>query len=261
MRKLIIATIFVLSFGVSSYSQVTLERTSLMQLVPIRFSSNGIKLRLDSANTIKLYNTDYTLWKTITIPPISGYPVAITNGLISDNLFDTDNDLEIYVTYRRATSMSYRRKILNEDLTELIDLDTSDIYLEPFIYNLDGVHKLFITYGSNRTRIYSLVGSLPCGSCGGVGVPKYNSEFSGEISSPMPNPNNGSATINYSLPNGYNSGVITLFDLSGTIMKMYQVDRNSTELQINTTDLPSGLYYYNLTSNGVELATKKMVKL
>lgn len=266
MRKIVIAIVVSMLFAFNSMAQVTLEHTNSMRLRPIRFSTHGIKLRLDSNNTIKLYNTDYTLWKRITIPPLAGYPLINPSGLVSDNLFDLDNDLEIFVSYQNSTSsINVRRMVLNEDGSILKDFDSSfSAGSTEDIYNIDGVHKLFLGGSStmaNQTRIYSLVGSLPCGSCGGLGVPKYNNEISGEISSPIPNPNNGSAIINFSLPNGYNSGVITLFDLSGAIIKTYNVDRNSSELQITTSELASGLYYFNLTSNGIEIATKKMVKL
>ena len=75
-----------------------------------------------------------------------------------------------------------------------------------------------------------------------------------------PNPANGSTTFNYTLLN--NSDVaFNVYDITGKVVYTENLANQSVgahRLDINTTELADGIYFYNLTANGQKV-TRKMV--
>jgi len=128
------------------------------------------------------------------LPSISGYkPNNVM--FISDNLFNSDNNVEALLILSTTTGARpyYRSVLIDEFGAILYDFDSSFFYN---IYTVDGRTKLMASSGfgnpiSYHSKVYALPGFMPCGGCGGVGVPKYSGEGNAEISSPMPNPNSG----------------------------------------------------------------------
>jgi uncharacterized repeat protein (TIGR03803 family) len=74
-----------------------------------------------------------------------------------------------------------------------------------------------------------------------------------------PNPNNGSAKIDYTLPPGVNEGEIVFYNLQGMEVKRFKVDRTFNTLLISTKDIAAGTYYYQLQTSGESSGGKKMV--
>src|ERR1700761_6904216 len=58
----------------------------------------GVKFYSYTTNNLILYNDDYSVFKNISIPQISGWDLAAVE-YISDNLFDLDNEIEYYASY------------------------------------------------------------------------------------------------------------------------------------------------------------------
>ncbi len=81
------------------------------------------------------------------------------------------------------------------------------------------------------------------------------------LSQNIPNPVNGSAQINYSLPEGTTSAVISFYSMNGSMVKNVPLDisQRSGSITISSVDFASGLHIYKLTANGVVLDTKKMI--
>ncbi|HXB41101.1 MAG TPA: T9SS type A sorting domain-containing protein [Bacteroidia bacterium] len=79
------------------------------------------------------------------------------------------------------------------------------------------------------------------------------------FSNPHPNPANDATTIEYKISDGVNQGEIIFYDLQGTEIKRFKVDKTFSSLLISTTDIPAGTYYYQLQTSGNTSAGKKMV--
>lgn len=102
-------------------------------------------------------------------------------------------------------------------------------------------------------EIYSLCGTLPTG----MSITKpddYN-----DLSSPYPNPTMSYTRIDYTLPEDVISGEMVFYDIRGSEIKRFKVDHGFTNLQLNTSDLKAGTYYYNLQISGKASEGKKLV--
>jgi hypothetical protein len=108
-------------------AQITLDNTysstTTMWLVKLQLS--GYKYVKRNGNTIDLYNTNHSLFKTMTIPPVFG--VAQGVHYISETLFDTDNLVEYaLLTYSSSVNTS-RTYIFKENGTQLFMRDSAVI--------------------------------------------------------------------------------------------------------------------------------------
>src|SRR5580658_4104940 len=131
MRNLFIAAMLCMLFANRSGAQITLEHTfypaNYAGAQVVLFSSNGEKIMINDTgvNQIKLYNTDYSLWKTINLSNYAGYKLEYVSA-ISDNLFNSDNLVELVAIYENPSAGSYptyyRAEVINESGTVLQDL-------------------------------------------------------------------------------------------------------------------------------------------
>lgn len=246
-------------------AQITLEHTftPIASVSPVLFTSNGTKyvVKDTGVNAIKLYNTDYTLWKTIPLSIPSGYKYFSVSS-VSDKLFNDDNSVELVLIYYNTTATSeFQARVINETGSVIYDLGNG--YYSSVIY-IDGVHKLLVNdIYANKVNILRLPGSLPCGHCGagGVGVPKVGNTGGGSVAAAsVPNPGSDEVSISYSLPLGVNSGVLVLSGVDGKVIYSYPVSNRDSELKVNISTLPSGMYLYTLHAEGMMPATGKIVK-
>jgi len=86
------------------------------------------------------------------------------------------------------------------------------------------------------------------------------SEMENEIGiSLFPNPMISEATIKVDLPPGVNNGVIVFYNLQGNEIKRFTIDRTFSKLLISTTDIASGIYYYQLQTTSQNCVCKKLI--
>ncbi|MDR6547710.1 putative transglutaminase-like cysteine proteinase [Chryseobacterium rhizosphaerae] len=75
-----------------------------------------------------------------------------------------------------------------------------------------------------------------------------------------PNPFNTSTTIEYFLVDSTKTAEINVFNQQGIPVKKYTLDKKGKEsIRLESSMLPSGIYYYNLIVDGQQLDTKKMI--
>lgn len=80
------------------------------------------------------------------------------------------------------------------------------------------------------------------------------------LSQNQPNPFNGETNINFFVPHSSESARIQIFDQNGRLWKSISIgDRGHGKLNVQTSDIPSGTFVYNLEVNGKIVATKKMI--
>lgn len=81
------------------------------------------------------------------------------------------------------------------------------------------------------------------------------------LSQNVPNPVNGNARIDYTLPEGTTSAAITFYSINGTQVKNIPLDVHGRKgsITVSSADFASGLHIYKLIANGVVVGTKKLV--
>lgn len=74
-----------------------------------------------------------------------------------------------------------------------------------------------------------------------------------------PNPAVSYTNIYYTLPQGTTQGELTLYDLTGRVLKEYTVTSAFDHLRLTTSDIAAGTYFYQLSINGNAVAAKKII--
>lgn len=258
MKKSLLA-LCLLTFS-SLKAQITLEHTyndaSQIQLANLSISGDKYVIHDYPNNEVRLYNLNHSLWKTITIPQYAGYDI---NGvfLVSEELFDTDNLVELWLNYNNVNWSDWKGVIINENGVVIIDIGDFSGYVAPD--NNNNFKMLVKANNSTISKVYSLPGTLPCGACGGLGVNKTPQAKQTKLSNPIPNPSSNQTKIEYELPAGVNKGSIEIYNTNGQLLNSYNVDRTFSSLILDNSELNSGVYYYQLKADGTEPTAKKMV--
>lgn len=278
MKKIIFIALY--TFTINAKAQTTLEHTydsagyygvasNRQQLYVVKLEIDGDKfVFIDLFNKlVKFYNLNHTPWKTISFsaatdlnPTYNGQSITY----ISQHLFNTDNKIEfLYVD--QGSSPSAITQIIDEDGIVLFTANNQ----APFawanapqfqlpIYNTNAGTKMILSGGDNtdpKAYIYSLAGTLVAGI-----KDNSNNELNQlRTSFAYPNPTNSSTKIDYTLPNGINTGEIVFYDTQGKEVKRFNVDNTFNSLLISTEDLQSGIYYYNLQTTQGNSGAKKLI--
>jgi hypothetical protein len=263
MKLLPIALLTALSINASA--QLTLEHTysnaatwnfcngNASQLMILELEQSGERIinvnRCDGQ--IELYDINHNPVSTI---DLSGLPMNPGNYLgdilyISENLFDTDPELEFM--YIVQDSNYYLTKIYNHDGTELFS-ENGVAWIKPNfhqqqypIYNTSEGTKMILSYQNGDAKVFGLAGTLSSG------VYKQNQEQLDELnalSGAYPNPTNNSFRINYNLPLGTTRADIILYDIQGKEINRYPAKGTNGTIEIPTSGLAQGSYYYQLQS-------------
>lgn len=255
-----IASLLFAIISINAHAQITAEHTYTGYPYVIQFSSNGEKIYTYNAGTISLYNMDHSIWKTIT-PTLAGYTLGSVS-LISDNLFNSDNQVEFLARFTAASTGTYpytRGQILNESGVVVFDLDS--VYDGDIHYNTEAnTYKLFARKsipGGTSTTVYALPGSMPCGHCSSLGVNK-TIPHSGS-SYVVPDPANTEADIYYTIPDG-SLGNISITSTDGKLMTALSAPAYTPFVRIDISSWPIGMYYYSVSANGIVISTGKLIK-
>jgi len=78
------------------------------------------------------------------------------------------------------------------------------------------------------------------------------------ISAPYPNPSNSFTNINYNFPVG-SKAIVQVMNICGKIEKQYSLTESMGTLQMNVSDLYSGIYFCALTINDKVVKTSKLI--
>jgi hypothetical protein len=197
---------------------------------------------LSSNNTISIYNSDYSLYKTVPYSPPSNYIIGAI-GFSSKTLFNTDNKYEFVVFLNTSNYSSYMYQIINEDGTVIKNLGTYNIGRLMVIAKIDNSFKLCIYDFSNSYSNYDIY-SLP-------GNPlKINYSVTYELSSPFPNPSQGLITLPYSIADG-EKAELRILNIKGQVIKIVTIYGGKNEFTLDTRNYTPGIYMYsykNITS-------------
>jgi len=206
-------------------------------------------------NQCKIYNLDFSLWKTIALPIPSGYTLYDIQ-VVSENLFSTDGLIGLAYMYYQYNSVqqyyTYGVKIIKEDGTVLVTADGA-AYMYAISTGDNGAKFLVYLFDYSTwpyflgTTIYPLPGSL-------VGQQSVSPADLKTERYAFPNPAGSSITIPIPQTTGEGQGALKIIDPRGTEISSVKLTKNQSEFRLNTTSFPHGNYHYLILSDG------KMVK-
>ena len=229
-----------LSTIITSYAfgQITLEKTYSSENLQVYTNSTETFYYSVGQNlsTIKIYNADYTLKKQFTLAS----PVNISsydNFILSKNIFNTDNLLEIVTTSENY--LNYSIKIYNEDGILVKDFGTGYQFEDEFDFHVyydsnSNKNKLrLFKSSSNSTEIYNL---------------STNSLTTKEITdknklTAFPIPTN--KILNIVNPNNGNNS-LQVYDENGKMVLNKTFMNSEKIISLDVEFLPNGLYLYKI---------------
>jgi Secretion system C-terminal sorting domain len=74
-----------------------------------------------------------------------------------------------------------------------------------------------------------------------------------------PNPANEFAAIEYNITGNVSDAKILIYNVLLSGIGDYDLNKNEKQLRVNTQDMPTGVYYYQLMIEGKKVATKKLI--
>lgn len=289
MKKLITILAIVLCATCNIYSQLALETTYFAtdsSNVKFNYLMGKIKINQTTTKyltanyylyqsvgctynvTYKLYNLNHSLYKTLPFISDSLWQVNQENAFpfsIQENLFNTNTDIEI--AYIRYKSGIHSFKVINEYGNVLFERDSVINWSqnngyglsstqEDGFYNTENGAKLILLTGpylSRTKEVYSLGGSII------TGLEINNGGNEEGMIALTPNPSKEYTRITYSLPSNEISAEIVIYNISGSEIKRFTVDRTFNDLIVSNDDLPAGNYFYSLFANNQLISTKKSI--
>lgn len=248
MKKLFLGIIATITFSNLSFGQATFEHSyssnnNNSTRINSFITASGINYyTLNSTlNTISIYNSSHTLVKTvnITVPANSGIDDIFA---MSDKLFNSDNLIEfIIVTQQNIAPFNFISSTLyNENGVILQQFGPNRGYAQ-IVKDTNNNFKLITCLLNPSTSnqyiydIYSLTGTLSSSQ-----VTLLAKQF---IS--FPNPTESTLTITNILNKDENAN-LEVFDINGKKVLESYITGENDHINIDTTQLASGVYIYKL---------------
>lgn len=79
------------------------------------------------------------------------------------------------------------------------------------------------------------------------------------VSNIYPNPASEYAELDYNMLPAVRDAKVVFYDILGSQMHEFNLSKNERKLRVNTREMPTGLYFYQLVLDGKKVATKKML--
>jgi hypothetical protein len=228
--------------------QITLDHSYTGWASVANLDISGYKYYvLDVQNeTLKLYNTNHSLWKSVNLSVPAGYQLMTAVYNVSENLFSLDGKVGFTYSYH-TTSPDYQveTRVINENGTVLLTVSDANY---AWVVKVEEDAKLLAyitnsTTNATTTKVYDLPGELTTEV---VNVPS-------ESLLPFPNPAINVLTIPYPSDEMTEGGEIRVFNSGGQLMKSYQVDNTFDYIIIRPGTLSAGAYHYKVLNSTGEL--------
>ena len=191
------------------------------------------------------------------------------NIIISDNLFNSDNLVEVIGNYYTPGTAHGVFVVVNENgvivdsVSDFAPASLSSVTLHRMASNTFVLTlPIYTTAGApGTTKVFNLPGTIPCETCGGpLAIQKTDEPQNfGTVSDPIPNPTSGNTKIEYMLPLYVQSGEIDMYDTEARIVRKYKVTAANTSISIDASELSAGTYYYHLKAGESFTTAKKML--
>lgn len=261
MKAQLLTTILLFS-AIALKAQVILDKKYDYSATVIQLETLGYKYFLMDvpAGQCRIYNSDHSLFKTISCNVPSGFYLYDIK-FISEKVFDIDDGIELLCTYYKYySSLSYYEydsKIINEDGSALVTIDgslynyinkTSETEYKLFSYCYD----FSVSPEKVWTNIYSLPGSPVVNAV-------INPNSHGVLLNAFPNPASQSLKVTYSLPENIKQATLHLIDNSGKQLEQFVVDNHTDHLLLDVSRYQSGVYHYFIEYGNKKTQARKLV--
>jgi hypothetical protein len=206
---------------------------------------------VDNNNTLYLYNSNYSLYKTVSLNLPSGYSYRYLTEL-GRHLINTDDKVEFFVAAAQdnapASNNYYCAKIINEDGSIIQDFGFA------YILSGGGVHKagnqlrFCLSKGTYNQSTYQTTYQTDVYICHG----NYNSvaSFENENTTMQPYPNPTTTLIN--LPYHIDKGTVStinIYNINGQLVDSYNIGGDFEMITIDVNNYAKGIYVYEY--NGI----------
>lgn len=244
--KNLVLSLFLFLFLKNSQAQLVLEKTyaadSLMAetflMSYVNVGPAGYKFVNHRWNGFDLYNSDHSLYKSITYPEASyGYGVTAT-PYISQTLVNDDDKIEYIVTFTGKYAADYTI-VADEDGKVLLKVEGTKFFSvqgpendKKIIFSMRDGNNYF---RFNEYRIYST--KKPNSS-------QETMRFSGNKA--YPNPATMQIKIPYELDSA--SGELQIFSFDGKLLKNYSITKAFDHFLMDTSGMAAGTYIYKIWS-------------
>ncbi len=204
-----------------------------------------------------IYSDGFALEKTVDIPIPFGYTLYDIQ-YVTDNLFDTDDLIEMAITYYRYDTVAlyweYGGMVINENGTILLSMPGSG-YLS-LMQPTESSYQLFSwvydysVYPSTvDTKVYSLPGSW---------INTRTEELYSLKNPAWPVPANDH--VNIPVPDNTSSAELLVFDMNGRQIRKIITQEGRSLVQLNVSQFAPGIYHYSLQSSDGMLSSGKFIK-
>lgn len=235
MKKLLLLVSCCL-FGICAEAQINLEHTFEGDYVV--FNEKYFVLNLNS-NTVNIYNSDYSLYKTVN----TTFPSNLVRTIMfpSRHLFNSDEKFEFLIYASNYSANSGTCIICNEDGDIVKNITSTDYSFSTFgIVNDNGSYKLLV--GKNVHLDYSYSYSYDLYSLPGIYEFTEEQNYVSNLNC-YPNPAKNIVTLQYNIDKGMTS-VINIYDINGRLIETKNVGSDFNEIHLDVTNYPSGIYIY-----------------
>ncbi|MBP8790173.1 MAG: T9SS type A sorting domain-containing protein [Breznakibacter sp.] len=242
-----ICILLLLLISVPSFSQIRLANTINCR-AEVRYTVlEGIGEKyyalqeLEDQYLLLIYNMDHSIYQEIRFKT----PSEITFSYfeirhVSTHLFNLDDKIEFALVGDCSGFV-----VLNEEGNPLLVSKNADGCRYELINKSNGA-LLFLPVNWSQVEVYELPGKM---------IHEYTT--STEIKTPIanlktttafPNPAKTEVTITYELGQ-FSYGYLNIYDQSGVVVKTLAINKQNNSLTLNTSNLPKGLYIYEIRSS------------
>jgi hypothetical protein len=252
--KLIAENINNYVYGTSVYNLPTLSLENVYEsrVTRVKLENSGEKYYTSLYplnNQVIVYNSNYTLWKTINLPlPFNMLNNAIRVSAFSENIINPDALIELVYTYSTGllSGYEYSSRVINENGDVLLEAEyVQDLYSS----EIKGLKNKLIGYNFNPFK-NSYIGKVY--SLGTLGIADFNKKSNVFIA---PNPAKSFLHINTSI---FPIIEAEIYNLNGVLVKR-ETSQNISKIDIEK--LPTGIYIVNLTDSNNQKSTHKITVL
>lgn len=246
MKKILLSltTVFAANF---TFGQINLEHTFALDEAVINYSdSQDLKYVSLKGSQIKIYNSDYSIYKSFTIQMPTGYNYMFLSSYddfpfnVSKHVFNTDNKLEFFVFFTAEDYLQKKVVVYNEEGNVVKDFIGNYQYELVNIYHDNTQNKNKLKMGRNEDgsgKVIWDIYSLPTSELTSREIKNKN-----KISA-FPIPTN--KVLNIINPkNGDNK--IQIFDTSGKLILNKIFNDSDTKISVDVENLPNGMYIYKI---------------
>lgn len=224
----------------SLYSQITLEHsfTNIGDDTRPFFTHNATMFYNSNKQTraINIYNSDYSLYKTIYVPQLSGYDFYGAFSF-STKLYNLDDLIEFCVWYRKPDA-HVKLILYSENMNQIMDF--GDVTSYELFTTTDNKAKLMVySYTTDITDIYSLPGTIPNPNS----VDENYIIQDQKSNLPFPNPASSFVILPYSLKQN-ESSTMRIFNSAGQLIEKFQIIGSSNGLNLSIEKYTAGIYIY-----------------